>query len=865
MAPPTARKPNPPQRSPTAANFAGATRFDTSEFPPPPRRPPPPRTKTTFASSTPGGSESNWQYTKAKPSNNAKTSEEEAQEKLNKFKAWDQMRSNPRTPRFPPDYAGRGTGNSFGEQQSPPKTRTAWETETPKTKPGRVPRRQGFAPSNPAGDEPQARHSSAYHNVSSNGERPGVPKAQSGFMPPPPGPPPLRKGDPLRAFKTQAGIDDTNSERVSTPYATVGGERTYFSSAGLGRSASTRTSNHPAYEDGRSHMKSPSAYPGRHNSASPKLSSPRPEQSRCYSSTSSEDSDIYNRSSRKTRSRGGNTTHSPLAPQRPASKSPFRGYRDDERLKPQPPMFRSPFPGSHEERTNTNNSWAEDVQKQESSDPQRRSSSGHTEGFLNHRLNRSGQYSQPQSPRYRPEPSTNGGSPLHHQKPPVRPKSWHEKNHSSDGVRVNSGEPKTKPSMYDSSTSTFTPVHNNLLSNKWSEEWPFGGPKRPRNSSERPPYWAIPSSVAPKTSQSLCWGSIPVPSSLADRFDSFTFPIDDSTFKKGPPLKSQSSENIDINFSPSDKEVRFTGNQEYFPERSNGDGVKSTNPPHIPPPPNSYPPDPKKLSPEDWSKHFRPTTWGHPSPPHSPIRTSTITSTKRPKPTRKTSRATKRPTIPRPASVATAVDDADDDEDPLSNETFASAKSTVSSTSSNAMDIDPALGGVPAPETKKSSLDLSDLKNVTPLASSNDGGLQNLNDLSSTLPFKSRASDSNPGLGISQPLDLPKPPKAIAPPENITQTASDRYLAQIVVYMYEWNAFNDKMLAHFNARQAEVRSFEKDKWMSGIGDDIYNRYMRGLQDDVRVRTHWDVSWEKHTECMKGLGAIRAKMKGGTKT
>ena len=177
------------------------------------------------------------------------------------------------------------------------------------------------------------------------------------------------------------------------------------------------------------------------------------------------------------------------------------------------------------------------------------------------------------------------------------------------------------------------------------------------------------------------------------------------------------------------------------------------------------------------------------------------------------------------------------------------------------MDIDPALGGVPAVEPEqKDSLDLGDLKNVAPLASSN-GGLQDLNDLSSTLPFESRASNhNNPAVRIPPPLDLPKPPKAIPAPEAITQTTAERYVVQMDAYMNEWNAFNDRMLRHFDARQKEVL-FLKPKWMSAVGDDEYNRYMRGAQDDVRVRIHWNVSWDKHIECMKDLGATRARMKG----
>jgi hypothetical protein len=39
----------------------------------------------------------------------------------------------------------------------------------------------------------------------------------------------------------------------------------------------------------------------------------------------------------------------------------------------------------------------------------------------------------------------------------------------------------------------------------------------------------------------------------------------------------------------------------------------------------------------------------------------------------------------------------------------------------------------------------------------------------------------------------------------------------------------------------------------------YGKYMRGVEEDFRVRAHWDVSWEKHRECLRGLGKVRERL------
>lgn len=59
----------------------------------------------------------------------------------------------------------------------------------------------------------------------------------------------------------------------------------------------------------------------------------------------------------------------------------------------------------------------------------------------------------------------------------------------------------------------------------------------------------------------------------------------------------------------------------------------------------------------------------------------------------------------------------------------------------------------------------------------------------------------------------------------------------------------------------------KPDWMSAVGDGNdkwgYKKYMQGVEEDVRVREHWDVSWERHRECVKGLGLMRERVLGSS--
>lgn len=95
------------------------------------------------------------------------------------------------------------------------------------------------------------------------------------MRPPPPPPPPTRPQaptaklpDPLSSFRRQSGEEVPFTEgipRVRTPYASNAGEKTYFSSGAIPRSASTRDSTR---SQGDTHKRS-SGDETRHKSSSP--------------------------------------------------------------------------------------------------------------------------------------------------------------------------------------------------------------------------------------------------------------------------------------------------------------------------------------------------------------------------------------------------------------------------------------------------------------------------------------------------------------------------------------------------------------------------------------------------------------------
>ncbi|KAL8940225.1 MAG: hypothetical protein Q9216_002934 [Gyalolechia sp. 2 TL-2023] len=956
-------RPNPPPRA------------AASNFPPPPRRTPQASGNSNFPHQPTTGANRYPNSARNDPAGTQKAFSEDARARANAFKAWEQMRHGqgvpPQARPVPPRPTKTAAFQTREAGSYPPKDSTqrpSWD-QTKEPHPGipkmsrsnttRVPKKSGFAPGFSAGDEPPARNTSAYFNIA-KGERPDISRPDVESRPHPP-PPPVnqrstpKRPDPVKAFRPQSNAEDpsASNERISTPYATSGGEKTYFTSTGLGRSATSREGpasndiydSEPMDRDG-SHSRNASATAQRgHHSASPKLRNPRPVSISSISSSSSDESlregveQLYTSAEQAHAGHGRNQN----AHLRPAYK-PF--IKVDEGGKGSSPQGRGDAAGSRSTSKQRPHTTGSNI------DPSL------TEGFMEHRMKHEAERTQSVKNSVR-SPSQPNDLTHAQQRPLHRPKSWHDKygpldqNHGNDGNgRPVTGEHPVKPSMYD--TSGFDPFLFAPSSRTWCQQWPFGGSK-PAATASCPkvplPYWAIPSCITPtrrqKTAlehQGLKSDSQPFHAEFlvesADNaiLDSFSFANEASRQPAHPPpLRSHSSDAISVNFSPSDWHGKFTGKpEEYFepPAKPTYAARGRTSPSRRPfsplkqmhqapfakddvPIANSHMPSPpsepkqqqqrqqqqqqESYSPDKWAPYFRPGTlnWPPPPPPR-PVGTA-VRGRKRPKtPSRRGSRNVfKRPAVAQPSNIAPAADDAGDD----NTSSNLGSRSSRSSGNSSAMDLDnsnsqssgrnkaggdlpkpsvitnpnlntprPPIPPRPAghpnsqPHSEQDGINLGNLKNVAPFAPSQQG-IKDLNDLATALPFESKASVRPPQIPSPQKLELPNPPRAPLAPEKLTQSSWERYIAAMRAYMSEWNAYNTKMLSHFTERQASVELTLKPEWMSAVGDGTeswgYQKYMQGVEEDFRVREHWDVSWERHRECVRTLGNVRERVLGSS--
>ena len=944
-------RPNPPPRS------------APSNFPPPPRRTPQAPFRNNGGPQPTTGSNRYSSYVGPDATNTSKSPADEAKARANAFKAWEQMRNSqavpPQARPVPPRptktgafQPGRESGSYPAQEPSP---RTTWDQtkephpnipKTARSNTARVPKKSGFAPSLSAGDEPPARNTSAYFNVS-KGER-----SDTSRHPPPSQPPPAsmnhrttpQRPDPLKSWRPQQGAEDafTSKERISTPYATTGGEKTYFGGTPFSRptSASRERPTSGEFHDSEpmerkaSHQKTGSVTTQRgHQSASPHLRSSRPISVSSVSSSSSDESlregveQLYTSAGMARRAQ----THNVNGHLKPTYK-PYTGGEGT---------------GEGAGTGTRSRSDAADKQARFAQQPQSAGPSidpSLTEGFMEHRMKHEAGRSHFNHDAA-PSPSRPSNPDRSHQRPLHRPKSWHEK-YGADAPNqgnANINRPATrvesvKSSMYDAHG--FDPSFFPSSSPLWYQQWPFGGPKplATAPSVKRSlPNWAIPSCIPPsRRNTTQGWPGVELqPFAAQPRLQkqdaditlqhSFTFPNDSNGQKAHPPpLRSHSSDTISVNFSPSDWHGKFTGrSQEYFGSsprrtpvtrgRASPTKRSTTQPssahtapstersevpngnPHMPPPPprtdhnNEY-------SPDKWAQYFRPGSlnWQPPPPPPAGPTTRGVSKKRAKTPSRRGSKTIfKRAAVPKQPTVTPVVDDEADD---IASSNVESASSNASGNGS-AMDLDSssppsaekqrpanftdANASTPRPPIPRrpvapsqaqsiqqdGQLNLGDLKNVAPFAP-NQQGIKDLNDLNTTLPFDSKASAKPADSPLSpRKLDIPHPPKPPIAPETLTQNTWDRYLAATLIYMSDWNIYNTKMLAHFNERQTSVDQTLKPQWLSAVGEGTekwgFGKYMQGLEEDFRVREHWDVSWERHRECMRAFGAVRGNLIGSS--
>lgn len=333
-----------------------------------------------------------------------------------------------------------------------------------------------------------------------------------------------------------------------------------------------------------------------------------------------------------------------------------------------------------------------------------------------------------------------------------------------------------------------------------------------------------------------------------------------------------------------------------------------------------------KFSADDWVEQFKNMSWAAPKNEGKQTQANAARARSPKKQTRPA--ASKTWPTPQPASVATEAEEAEvaaEDKDKQQSD-------KVADEGGEAMDLDddtPAKPTVvpPAPENKQplkpqpsanvgktkeadsKDFNLKDLKDAAPFTSSK-GGIDDLQDISVTLPFESRAKAPRTTARDVRPRELacPNPPKRPRRPALnplgigsqlvLPRPAWERYVTEMKTYMREWNEFNRRMLRHFNARQEANESGLAPGWISAVGDSSrlkinqddpdaednndpdnedgvddllpgsakggYTAYLRAIEEDVKVRKHWDVACELHRECILELGELREWLLNGGK-
>lgn len=464
-------------------------------------------------------------------------------------------------------------------------------------------------------------------------------------------------------------------------------------------------------------------------------------------------------------------------------------------------------------------------------------------------------------------------------------------------------------------------ISSEQWSDQWCS---FPSKEPQKTGAKAPPYWAIPSTLPAHRNPYLCCKNTPDPSSHNDikfeiktdayadykPFHSFRWGVGDlpKPFFAKPPLNSQNSDEIDVKFSPAGEPPQFKaggesstsptkgtpGNPISLDDLEEDDFPKSplsanpsdaTSESKIPPPPQG----PACFFPNDWHHRYRAASR---SRSRNPSQKRTGTS-------RTGSMSSGRRQVPgRNANLHPTLDEDGDEVPQWHNPATESASSSRVGSEGSAMDIDPVLTpasagdpqqpahkeeppsapldtsqrptqqgptlpprtAAPAPASDEpTNLNMGNLRNTKPLAAG-AGGLSDVGDLRSTLPFESRPAPTKPNFEkVTQVSQMPKPPKAPTPPSKLNRTTWDLFIREMNRYMSNWSNYNNVMLSHFHARQ-EVQSQMSPGWMEAQGDGDYNAYLESVAEDMKVHKFWEVACDNHLANMKTLGQVRQAMK-----
>ncbi|KAJ5365720.1 Heat shock protein DnaJ N-terminal [Penicillium concentricum] len=866
----------------------GPTKANTQRKTQPPTYPPRPAPTASASTSS--------QYTKPTPStpsagarryaSHARAGpqqfkqQDNAQTRADAFRGFNNMRGAqaPGWQGFDPS-TGRATGgvpgpgaqrHPFGTSAQSTRPKSAFEAHNSHSNAQSFKKKQGFAPGVAGGDEPMARNTSAYSNnsraerMSSQYFKPAVhPTAKKPASPEPPEPKSRHSYTP-------------EFERPSRSYAQAGkGEKTFFSSTGLGRSATMRTPSGSSHQKAHTGKSSPaSGRSGRYRSASP---SPRRNPNNYDSTSSSEGEETMPKPKAVPKSRLG--PHQTFADfYNAGTASPGNGMDFTSFLSAQGLRAVQLPNGSYVLRLLPQNSPPNQHTPADKDGPK-----GHT--------------------------SDSAAFP----KSSYRPDQQAKPSGSSSSVKyVRYAYYKVVP-PYLTDTCTSTDSASNA--------------QRPQSAA----YGRSSTSDLHKKFSADDW---------RDHLGQFEFLSSASPSKESLPRSpaSQNRGRTNIRNGP----TQTSSTRSPLPNPFGPTPLyQASQSPQQPPTPFAQ----AKFSADSWSEQLRNLSWNVPEAEKAK-QTSNAAPPRSPK--KQPRAATKVRSTPQSASVATEADEAKetingqapgpagtaapdveemDLDDDLPTPPSMPPKIPVGRPNSGSYP-DLASQAVPdAPPVKKPKppqstdsrtplFNLDNLRNTVPFTNPTGGGIENLEDFHTTLPFESQAKQQRTTKNDIRPrvLQLPNPPKRPWAPKPVFPAPTSKqlvlprekwnwYVSAMATYMLEWNAFNGRMLTHFNARQEANETGLAPGWISAVGDSTrlkmngadddsidgtvktskdfddyhvdeflvpnsgkggFSAYLRGIEEDIQVRKHWDVACELHRECILDLGRLREWIRDGGK-
>ncbi|PSS05305.1 hypothetical protein BD289DRAFT_478200 [Coniella lustricola] len=164
-----------------------------------------------------------------------------------------------------------------------------------------------------------------------------------------------------------------------------------------------------------------------------------------------------------------------------------------------------------------------------------------------------------------------------------------------------------------------------------------------------------------------------------------------------------------------------------------------------------------------------------------------------------------------------------------------------------------------------------DIRNIEPFAE-RASGLDSFNDLNTSLPFPSAASNRIP---TRKPVSrtkniqeaLPESPKPPNPPPTLavpglkpSALAWKNYVEAFYVYLAEFQGYNTKFIDHFSARRVQVQQkLGNPSWIESRDGAGLDEYMTWAEEDREVRKKWMDACNEHEMNLRLFAAHRDKM------